>query len=190
MQKIEIQAVKREVLGKTATRELRKNEEVPCVLYGGQEVVHFVSTENEFRKLLLTPNVYLITINVGGTKYDGIIKDLQFHPVTDKVMHADFLHVAADKPLTIEIPVVLEGLAEGVKAGGKLQLEQRKLRVRGLSKDIPDALVVNINNLGLGRGIQVGDLSYPNMELLNAKNSVVVSVKLTRAARAAATTKG
>jgi large subunit ribosomal protein L25 len=185
MQKIEIQAAKREILGKTATRELRKNEEIPCVLYGGKEVVHFFTAENEFRKLILTPNVYLVTINVDGSKYDAVIKDLQFHPVSDKVLHADFIHVSPEKPIIIEIPVKLEGLAEGVKAGGKLQLEQRKLRVKGLANDIPENLVVNINNLGLGKGIQVAHLSYPNLELLNAKNSVVVSVKLTRAARAA-----
>ena len=170
--------------------ELRKSEQIPCVIYGGKEVVHFQSADKEFRKLVYSPNVYLVTINVDGSKYDAVIKDLQFHPVSDKIMHADFLQISEDKPITIEIPVKLEGLAEGVKAGGKLQLEQRKLRVKGLAKNIPDELVVNINNLGLGRGIQIGHLSYPNLELLNAKNSVVVSVKLTRAARAAAQQKG
>lgn len=185
MQKIEIKAVKRENLGKTATKQLRKNEEVPCVVYGGKEVVHFNVSENEFRKLLYTPNVYLVNLNVSGTKYDAIIKDLQFHPVTDKLLHVDFFQISEDKPITIEIPVKLEGLAEGVKAGGKLQLEQRKLRVKGLAKNVPDELMINISNLGLGKSIQVGQLDFPNLELLNAKNSVVVSVKLTRAARAA-----
>lgn len=190
MQKIEIKAVKREDLGKTATKQLRKEENVPCVLYGGKDVVHFYASENEFRKLIYSPNVYLVTLNVDGSKYDAIIKDAQYHPVSEKMLHADFLQISDDKPITIEIPVKLEGLAEGVKAGGKLQLEQRKLRVKGLAKYVPDELVVNISNLGLGKGIQVGHLNYPNLELLNAKNSVVVSVKLTRAARAAAQQKG
>lgn len=185
MQKIEIKAVKRAELGKTATKQLRINEQVPCVIYGGKDVVHFYTSENEFRKLIFSPNVYLVTLNVDGVKFDAIIKDLQFHPVSDKVMHADFLQVSEERPIIIEIPVKLEGVAEGVKAGGKLQLEQRKLRVKGLTKDIPDQLVIDITNLGLGKGTQVGHLNFPNLELLNAKNSVVVSVKLTRAARAA-----
>lgn len=190
MQKIEIKAVKRENLGKTATKLLRKSEQVPCVLYGGAEIVHFYSSQKEFKKLVHTPNVYLVTINVDGSSFNAIIKDLQFHPVSDQILHADFLQIFEDKPLTIEIPVKLEGVSEGVKAGGKLQLEQRKLRVKGLAKHIPDELIVNINELGLGKGIQVGNLEYPKLELLNAKNSVVVSVKLTRAARAAAQQKG
>ncbi|HBG87970.1 MAG TPA: 50S ribosomal protein L25, partial [Marinilabiliaceae bacterium] len=109
----------------------------------------------------------------------------QFHPVSDELIHIDFLQVFEDVPIVVELPVKLEGLAEGVKAGGKLALEQRKLRVKGLIKDLPDQLIVNISKLALGKTIQVGDLQYPNLELLNAKHSVVSSVKLTRAARAA-----
>ncbi len=190
MQKIEIKAFKRENLGKKATKQLRNNGEVPCVIYGGKDVVHFYSTENEFKNLIYSPHVYLVTLNVDGTKYDAIIKDLQFHPVSDRMLHADFLQISDDKPITIEIPVKLEGLAEGVKSGGKLQLEQRKLKVKGLAKNIPNELLINISSLGLGKVIQVGDLNYNNLELLNAKNSVVVSVKLTRAARAASQQKG
>lgn len=190
MQTIEVKAVKRENLGKSATKELRNSGKVPSVLYGGEEIVHFYAEQNEFRKLLFTPNVYLINLNVDGKTYNAIIKDLQFHPVTDELIHIDFLQIFEDKAITIEIPVKLEGLAEGVKAGGKLTLEQRKLRVKGLMKDLPDHLAINISKLGLGKGIQVGSLSYPNLELLNAKNSVVTSVKLTRAARAAAQQKG
>jgi large subunit ribosomal protein L25 len=190
MQTIEIKATKRESLGKTATKELRKSGGVPSVIYGGKDVVHFHAAENELRKLINTPNVYLIKLNIDGTVYDAVIKDLQFHPVSDSLLHIDFLHLAEGKPVIIEIPVKLEGLAEGVKAGGKLTLEQRKLRVKGLAKDLPDVLKINISSLGLGKGIQVGALSFPNLELLNAKNSVVVSVKLTRAARAAAQQKG
>lgn len=190
MQTIEVKAAKRDNLGKSATKELRASEKVPAVLYGGEEVVHFYAEANEFRKLLYTPNVYLIHLNVDSKTFTAVIKDTQFHPVSDELIHIDFLQVSEDKPIVIEIPVKLEGLAEGVKAGGKLTLEQRKLRVKGLMKDLPDHLTVNIDKLGLGKSIQVGELSYPNLELLNAKNSVVTSVKLTRAARAAAQQKG
>ncbi|WP_026474692.1 50S ribosomal protein L25/general stress protein Ctc [Alkaliflexus imshenetskii] len=190
MQNIEIKAAKRENLGKTATKELRNNGDVPSVLYGGDEVVHFFASERELNKLIFTPEVYIVKLNVDGKIYDAVIKDLQFHPVSDRLLHADFLQISEDKPVIIEIPVKMEGLAEGVKAGGKLQLEQRKLRVKAFAKDLPNELTVNISNLGLGKSIQVGSLSYPNLELLNAKNSVVVSVKLTRAARAAAQQKG
>jgi large subunit ribosomal protein L25 len=190
MQTIEIKATKRENLGKAATKELRATGNVPAVLYGGSDVVHFYAAEKEIKKLIFTPNVYLIKVSIDGKTYDAIIKDLQFHPVKDDVMHIDFLQISEDKPVIIEIPIKLEGLAEGVKAGGKLTLEQRKLRVKGLPKDLPDTLNINISSLGLGKGMQVAALSFANLELLNAKNSVVVSVKLTRAARAAAQQKG
>ena len=186
MQTIEVKAERRNNLGKSATKELRNSGKVPSVLYGGQEIIHFYAEQNEFNKLLFTPNVYLIDLNIDGKTFKAIIKDLQFHPVTDEVIHVDFLEIFENKPITIEIPVKLNGLAEGVKSGGKLTLEQRKLRVKGLMKDIPDQLEIDITNLGLGKSIQVGQLSYPNLELMNAKNSVVTSVKLTRAARAAA----
>lgn len=185
MQTIEIKAAKRENLGKAATRELRKSGKVPSVLYGGKENIHFSAEDNEYRKLLYTPNVYIVNLNIDGTNYSAIIKDKQFHPVSGDLIHIDFLQVFEDKPVVIELPVKLVGLAEGVKAGGKLSLEQRKLKVKGLSKNLPDVLEVDITNLGLGKGIQVGELNYEGLELLNAKNSVVAAVKLTRAARAA-----
>jgi len=188
MQKIEIKAIKRQDLGKKATKKLRKENNVPGVIYGGVENVHFYAADNELRKIIHTPHVYLIEMNVEGKKYDAVIKDLQFHPVGDNLLHVDFLQIFDDKPIVIEIPVQVEGLAEGVKAGGKLHLEQRKLRVKGLAKHLPDVLKIDISGLGLGKTIQVGDLNFPNLEMLNAKNLVIVSVKLTRATRAATTT--
>jgi len=188
MQKIEIKAFKRQDLGKKSTKKLRKEQNVPGVLYGGKENVHFYASENELKKIIYTPNVHLIELNVEGKKYDAIIKDLQFHPVGDNLLHIDFLQIFDDKPIVIEIPVQLEGLAEGVKEGGKMNLEQRKLKVKGLSKNIPDNLTIDISGLGLGKTIQVSDLNFPNLELLNSKKSVVVTVKLTRAARAATQT--
>lgn len=186
MQTIEIKGTVRTELGKKSTKALRAEGNVPCVIYGGEEVVHFTAPEAEFRKIIYTPNVYIINVNVDGKTYPTILQDEQFHPVKEQLLHADFLQIKEDKPVTIEIPVTLEGFAEGVKAGGKLQLEMRKLKVKALSKYLPDTLNININNLDIGKTMQVGQLSFDNIELLNAKNAVVVAVRLTRAARAAA----
>ncbi|MCL1942290.1 MAG: 50S ribosomal protein L25/general stress protein Ctc [Candidatus Azobacteroides sp.] len=176
----------RKEVGKKASKNIRKQDAVPCVLYGGAEVIHFQINNSELRNLIHTPNIYLVDLNIEGKKITSILKEAQFHPVKDEILHADFLEVFPDKPITISIPVVLEGLSEGVKAGGKLSLEKRKLKVRGLYKNIPEKLVVNIENLGLGKTIQIGRLSFDQLELLDAKNAVVCAVKLTRAARGAA----
>ncbi len=182
MKTVEIKAFKREDLGKKATQELRKQGNVPSVLYGGEEIVHFYTSRIDFGKLLYTADVHLIDLNVEGKTYKAIIKELQFHPVTDEVIHVDLLQVFEDKPVVMEIPVKLKGLAKGVKAGGKLSLELRKLRVKALVKDLPNELVIDITNLGIGKTIQVGSLDYPNLELLNTKHAVVVAVKVARAA--------
>ena len=185
MQSIEIKGTVRTELGKKSTKALRNEGEVPCVIYGGEENIHFTAPESEFRKVIYTPNVYLINVNVDGKVYSTVLQDKQFHPVKEQLLHADFLQINDEKPVTIEIPVVLNGFAEGVKAGGKLQLEKRKLKVSALAKDLPDTLDINIDSLGLGGTIQVGELAYDNLEMLYAKNAVVVAVRLTRAARAA-----
>ncbi len=164
----------------------RKEGEVPCVLYGGDEVVHFNVTKEGIRKLIYTPEIFLVNLTIGGKTCNAVLKDMQFHPVTDNLLHVDFYQVIAERPITMEVPVVLEGLAEGVKAGGKLSLELRKLKVKGLYNNIPEKLTINVENLGLGKSIQVGNLSFDNLELMNAKNNVVCAVKLTRAARGAA----
>ena len=185
MKKIELLGSEREVIGKKATKELRKENKVPGVLYGGEEVKHFVIEEKQLKELVYTPNVYIISLEVNGKKADAILQDIQFHPVSDRILHVDLLQIFEDKPVVIEIPVKLEGFAEGVKAGGRLSLEQRKLRVKGLPANLPDTLDIKIDHLKLGQSVQVGALSFDNLELLNAKNSVVAAVKLTRAARAA-----
>ncbi|MDR1719281.1 MAG: 50S ribosomal protein L25/general stress protein Ctc [Dysgonamonadaceae bacterium] len=173
-------------LGKKAAKSCRNEGLVPCVLYGGEGVVHFNVTKDAVRKLVYTPEIYIVELKISGKKYLSIMKDLQFHPVSDQVLHIDFYQIKEKKPVTVEIPVVLEGLAEGVKAGGKLSLEMRKLRVKGLYKDLPERLVINVEDLSLGKTIQVGQLNFPKLELLNSKENVVCAVKLTRAARGAA----
>ncbi len=185
MKKIELTGSLRAEIGKKATKALRKEDKVPAVLYGGKEVKHFTIEEKQLKALVYTPNVYIVSLDIDGEKVEAITQDLQFHPVSDKILHVDFLQIAEDKPVIIEIPVSLVGFAEGVKAGGRLSLEQRKLRVKGLPANLPDTLEIKIDHLKLGQSVQVGTLEFENLELLNAKNSVVAAVKLTRAARAA-----
>ena len=157
----------------------------------GLIVMDFFVTSDNVRNLIYTPHIFLVELTLaGGVKTKTVIKDLQFHPVTDSLLHIDFLEVFEDKPITMEVPVVLEGHAEGVKAGGKLNLEMRKLRVKTLYDKMPEKLTVNVEKLGLGKSIQIGDLHFEGLELTNAKNAVVCSVKLTRAARGLEAAKG
>lgn len=180
MKTIEIKGTARKELGKKATRELRKKQHVPCVIYGGEEIIHFSAHENDFRHIVYTPNVYIINVDVEGKKLKAVMQDLQFHPVSDKIEHIDFYEVTDDKPLNIKIPVKLNGLAAGVQAGGKLYLLARYLKVKGLSKDLPDQLDVDVTKLELGKVIKVGELSFDNLQILENKGAVVAAVKLTR----------
>lgn len=193
MKTLEIKGKVRESVGKKNAKLLRKEDHVPCVLYGGKEVVHFSAHEIEFKDLVYTPNVYGVKIKLESKEYSAIIKALQFHPVTDKIVHIDFVETFADKKISIGVPVKLHGFAKGVKEGGKLNLERRKLTVNGLINEIPDSLDINVENLGLGKTIKAGELSFDNITLTDPKNTIVASVKLTRAAKgmeAAAETAG
>lgn len=186
MKTFELKGTVRDGLGKKATKACRAVDAVPCVLYGVADNVHFTATVSDIRKLIYTPEVYVVNLDVDGKQCKAIMKDLQFHPVSDKVLHLDFLQITEDKPVTFEIPVRLTGLSEGVKAGGKLSLEMRKLKVKGLYTDFPEAISVDVTSLGLGKSVQVGSLKLDKLEILNNKNAVVAQVKLTRAARGAA----
>ena len=188
MKTFELKGTVRTDLGKKATKADRVGEKVPCVLYGGEVNTHFTATISDIRKLIYTPEVYVVNLDIDGKKTKSIMKALQFHPVSDKVLHIDFLEVTEDRPVVVELPVKLEGLAEGVKAGGKLALEMRKLKVKGLYTQIPENVIVDVTELGLGKSIQVANVAVENLEILNAKNAVVAQVKLTRAARGAAAT--
>lgn len=170
---------------KRALKALRKNQEIPAVLYGGEKVTHFSVTTESVRKLVYTPEIFVVELSIDGAKTMAIVKDIQFQPVTDAIMHMDFLEVSDKKPVAMEVPVVLEGHAEGVKAGGKLTLRMRKLRVKAVYTQIPEKLVINVDHLGLGKTIQVGALQFEGLEVMNAKNAVVCAVQLTRAARGA-----
>jgi len=188
MKTFDLKGTVRTDLGKKATKAERVLDKVPCVLYGGAENVHFTTTIGEIRKMIYSPEVFVINLDIDGKKTKSIMKALQFHPVSDKVLHIDFLEVTEDRSVVVELPVKLEGLAEGVKAGGKLALEMRKLKVKGLYTQIPENVIVDVTELGLGKSIQVANVAVENLEILNAKNAVVAQVKLTRAARGAAAT--
>ncbi len=211
MQVFKLKAEPRTALGKKATNALRAAGKIPVVLNGGelvnlpyegkllegQKVVEIsngrglITTDlvvnfEDVRKLIYTPDIYAIELEFDGTTRMAVVKDIQFQPVKDTVLHIDLLEVNDKKPVTIQIPVKLEGHAEGVKAGGKLQLSMKKLKVKAIYTEIPERLVINVDNLGLGKTLQVGNLHFDGLELVNAKNAVVCAVQLTRAARGAA----
>lgn len=193
MQEITINGKLRTDLGKKASRELRRADEVPCVVYGvekaenGQPVAKsFSVTQKELAKLIYTPNVYIVNLNIDGEEVKAILQDLQCDFVSDRPIHVDFYQITEEKPIAIEIPVKLNGLAEGVKAGGKLALNVRKLKVKAPYKSLPDILNIDVTNLGLGKSMKVAALSYEGLEILTSKEVVVCAVRMTRAARAAA----
>ncbi len=191
MRSIEVKGTARTIAERSseqarALKEIRKDGGVPCVLYGGEEVVHFTVPAEGLRNLVFTPHIYVVNLSVDGKEVKAIMKDIQFHPVKDTIIHVDFFQINETTPIVMEVPVQLEGLAEGVKAGGKLVLQSRKLKVKALYTIIPEKLTVNVAHLGLGKTVQVGELSFEGLELLNSKDAVVCAVKLTRAARGAA----
>ena len=206
-----LEATPREDVGRKASKNLRKQGLIPAVLYGqqpvalpyngalhsGEQVVEIANQKGVIvtnfsvsfdgvRKLIYTPEIFVVEIDIKGSKtVKAILKDLHFHPVTDNILHIDFLEVFNDKPVVMEVPVMLEGHAVGVKAGGKLSQSLRKLKVRGLAFNIPEILKVNVDNLELGKVIKVGELTFDKIEIVNSKNTVVCMVKLTRATQSA-----
>jgi large subunit ribosomal protein L25 len=185
MKTFELKGEKRTEVGKKSTRELRKQELVPCVLYGGSENIHFSIIAKAFKNIVYTPEVYLVNLKIDGKSYQAVMQNIQFNSVSDEIEHVDFLEISDDKLVSIQIPVKLYGSSEGVKQGGKLMLKMRKLRVKGLPKDLPDTLDIEISGLQLGKSIKVGELSFENLEVLDPKNAVVTTVRLTRSAMSA-----
>jgi large subunit ribosomal protein L25 len=193
MKEFQLNGKVRETFGKKETKMLRKEGLVPCNIYGEKknadglpEAIAFTIPANELRKVIYTPHVYVCNINIEGTNHVAIIKELQFHPVTDALLHVDFYEVNETKPITIGIPVKLNGLAQGVRDGGRLALQIRKINVTAPYKQIPEILEIDVTNLGLGKSIKVGELSFEGLELATSKDVVVCTVKMTRAARSAA----
>ena len=190
MKTFKLEGKSREIIARSADQKralkaMRKNDEIPAVLYGGEKVVHFAVTNDAVRKLVYTPEIFVVELTIDGETTMAIMKEIQFHPVSDKILHMDFLAVSKEKPVEMEVPVALEDHAEGVKAGGKLSLQMRKLKVKAIYSQIPEKLTINVDHLGLGKTIQVGALHFEGLEVSNANNAVVCAVHLTRAARGA-----
>jgi large subunit ribosomal protein L25 len=182
MKTLAISVKERQNVGKTSTRALRNQGNVPCVLYGGEKQVTFYAHENDFRKLVYTPNTFVVELNINGSKTKAIMQDIQFHPVTDKILHIDFLEVFDGKPITVSLPVILEGVAIGVKNGGNLMFRIPKIVSKGLVANLPEAITINIDHLSIGMFISIKDIVVKGVEFLAPPNSVVVAVKTARAA--------
>ncbi len=182
MKSFEIAAEQRNKIGKTETKKLRTAGKVPCVLYGGKENIHFSVNEVMFSKVIYTNEVFLIILDFGKTQKQAIVQSFQFHPVTDKVIHADLIEIVEGKPVSVSIPVKLTGNSVGVLDGGKLKHASRYLKVRGKINDIPESLEIDITKLKIGDSVMVRDLSFPNMELLDLPSTLVVFVSSSRAA--------
>ena len=182
MKTLAISVKERKNVGKTSTRALRNQGNVPCVLYGGEKQVVFYAHENEFRKLVYTPDVFLVKLNIDGTETNAIMQDIQFHPVTEKILHIDFLQVFDDKPVTVSIPVILNGIASGVRNGGNLMFRRNKIITKGLVANLPDAININIEHLEIGMFIYIKDINIEGCHFMAPENSVIVGVKTARAA--------
>lgn len=173
-------------LGKKEAKKVRSQESVPAVLYGANEIIHFSISFAELRPLVYTPDVFLINLEIEGKSYQAIMQDIQWHAVEEQALHIDFLRVEDSKPVKVELPVKILGVAKGTKTGGKLKINLRRLKVKGLVKHLPDTIDINVTKLGIGQSIKVADLKMENVEFLNTKSNVVVAVTITRAARSAA----
>jgi large subunit ribosomal protein L25 len=183
MKTIEIKGSVRKELGKKSSKELRKSNNVPCVIYGGKENIHFYTHENNFTKLVYTPDAHLVALDIEGKIYKAVLKEIQFHPVSDKIIHADFTEIADNKPVIIAIPIKVFGDSVGILAGGKLRIRKRSLMVKGFANDIPEFLPVDITELKIHQSIKVGDLSFDKIELLDPKRSMILAVATSRVAQ-------
>ena len=187
MKSFDLKGTSRTEVGKKSTNELRKNNGIPCVLYGiEKEAKAFAVTTDAVRKLVYTPDIHVVNLTIDGQECTAVLKDIQFHPVKDTILHMDFLQIVADKPIVMEVPTVLTGLAAGVKLGGKLQQAIRKIKVKAVYANIPEKLTIDVTELGLGKSIKVGELSFEGIELVTPAQTVVCSVAATRASREAA----
>jgi large subunit ribosomal protein L25 len=182
MKTIEIKGTLRNELGKKSTKKIRKEDGVPCVIYGKEKNIHFHAHELAFKNLVYTHEAHLVKLDIEGKEYKAVLHDMQFHPVTDRIIHADFVQIFDDKPVLIDIPVTVTGDAEGVKSGGKLIVKKRHLKVKGFAKDLPEELVVDVTDLKIAHSIKVGELKYDNIELIDPKITTVVTVATSRVA--------
>jgi large subunit ribosomal protein L25 len=184
MKSITIKGSQRESVGKKATKALRNAGQVPCVLYGGDKAVHFSAAEKSFKSLVFTPDVFTAMIELDGTKYSAILQDIQFHPVTDKIIHIDFYQLSDDKAVTMNIPVKLTGTSPGVLNGGALRFTNRKLKVKALPSNLPDFITADISELKIGNKLFITSLFNDDYTFMHPENTVVVQVRTSRNATA------
>lgn len=193
MKEINVTGQKRTEVGKKASKLLRKEGLVPCNIYGEKKdenglpvAMSFVVPATELRKVVYTPHIYVVNLNIDGEEHKAVLKELQFHPVTDALLHIDFYEINEEKPITIGIPVKLNGLAQGVRDGGRINLSIRKINVTAPYKAIPEQLDIDVTDLRLGKSIKVGELSFEGLEIATPAEVIVCSVKTTRASKSAA----
>jgi large subunit ribosomal protein L25 len=182
MKTIEIKGSFRNETGKKHTRQLRKAGNVPCIIYGKEKNINFSAHENSFKNLVYTHEAHIVKLNIEEQDYKAVLHDMQFHPVSDRILHADFVQIFDDKPIIMDVPVTITGDSVGVKAGGKLSVKRRHLKVKGLADNLPDHLDVDVTDLKIHHSIKVGDLSYDKLELIDPKIVTVVTVATSRIA--------
>ena len=182
MKSVEINATEREDLGSKFARKLRREGNVPCVVYGGEKPVHFYANTLQFRDLVYTANARKAVIALGKQTIEAVVQDIQFHPVSDAILHIDFMQLIEGKLATIEIPITLSGNARGVKNGGKLKQSLRRLNVRALPGDLPDSIDIDVTDLRIGQSVRISDVKAEKFEILNAESAVLCSIKMARGA--------
>ncbi|MEK6617038.1 MAG: 50S ribosomal protein L25/general stress protein Ctc [Bacteroidota bacterium] len=180
MKTLTLTGSQRKAIGKTSTNALRREGKVPCILYGGKNILHFEAIEKDFKHLVYTPDIHMIKLDVGGKQVDAILKDIQFHPVTDRIQHVDFLEVISDKPVVMDIPVKLNGTPVGVKEGGKLLKKLARIRVKALISKIPGTIDIDVEPMKIGDYIRIKDLKYEGVTFLHEPVVTIVAVKVTR----------
>ncbi len=180
MKSIDITASKRAAEGKKEISKLRSEGHVLCNLYGGDENINFSAPELSFRDLVYTPDVYIVKLNIDGAEYEAVMQDIQFHPVTDKILHIDFLQVFPDKEVTMDVPVKVNGTAEGVRMGGRMIIKSRRLKLKALPSALPDRIEVDVTPLVIGQQVRVDDINIEGVEFLDAPNNIIVAIRTTR----------
>ena len=183
MKTIEIKGSFRTELGKKNAKQIRKTGNVPCVIYEKEKNIHFYAHENSFKNLVFTHEAHLVKLSIDDKEYKAVLKDMQFHPVKDNILHADFIEIFDDKPVIIDIPITVTGVSVGVLAGGKLSIKKRNLKVKGLANDLPEFLPIDITELKIHQGVKVGDLAFDKIELLDPKKSLVLTIATSRVAQ-------
>lgn len=185
MQTIELNGQPRAASGKKENNILKRDGRIPCIIYGGGENIHFSVCAKEVKSIIYTPNSYIIHLNIDGKTETVVMREVQYHPVYEQILHIDFYRITPGKPLTIDVPVKLVGNSDGVKQGGKLALAKRKVRVSALEENLPDSIDIDVTTLGLGKSIFVSDVKIDNLSILTPATTAICAVRMTRAARGA-----